>query len=103
MPASQTLGRSGRVRKSGFACKHPPQVVYTPPQAMAFWITQFLNGVSFGMLLFLLAAGLSLIYGLMRILNLAHGSYYLLAAYVGLTVVTIRLNTMPALRRFTFP
>ncbi len=56
---------------------------------MTFWITQLLNGISFGMLLFLLAAGLSLIYGLMRILNLAHGSYYLLGAYVGLTVVRI--------------
>jgi branched-chain amino acid transport system permease protein len=41
------------------------------------------------MLLFLLAAGLSLIYGLMRILNLAHGSYYLLGGYIGLTVVRI--------------
>jgi branched-chain amino acid transport system permease protein len=54
-----------------------------------FWTTQLLNGISFGMLLFLLAAGLSLIYGLMRILNLAHGSYYLLGGYVGLTVVRI--------------
>jgi branched-chain amino acid transport system permease protein len=53
---------------------------------MTFWTTQLLNGVSFGMLLFLLAAGLSLIYGLMRILNLAHGSYYLLGGYLGLTV-----------------
>src|SRR5262249_32582452 len=49
---------------------------------MTFWAIQTLNGVSFGMLLFLLAAGLSLIFGLMRILNLAHGSYYLLATYV---------------------
>src|SRR6058998_2303632 len=54
---------------------------------MTFWITQLLNGISFGMLLFLLAAGLSLIYGLMRILNLAHGSYYILGAYVGLSVL----------------
>jgi branched-chain amino acid transport system permease protein len=54
---------------------------------MTFWIAQALNGVSFGMLLFLLAAGLSLIHGLMRILNLAHGSYYLLGAYLGLTVL----------------
>jgi branched-chain amino acid transport system permease protein len=52
-----------------------------------FWTIQILNGVSFGMLLFLLAAGLSLIYGLMRILNLAHGSYYILGAYVGLSVM----------------
>ena len=54
---------------------------------MTFWVVQFLNGISFGMLLFLLAAGLSLIFGLMRILNLAHGSYYLLGAYVALSVV----------------
>jgi branched-chain amino acid transport system permease protein len=54
--------------------------------AVTFWAFQVLNGVSFGMLLFLLAAGLSLIYGLMRILNLAHGSYYILGAYVALSV-----------------
>ena len=54
---------------------------------MTFWTIQTLNGVSFGMLLFLLAAGLSLIFGLMRILNLAHGSYYALGAYVALAVV----------------
>ena len=54
---------------------------------MTFWITQALNGISFGMLLFLLAAGLSLIYGLMRMLNLAHGSYYILGGYVGLAVM----------------
>ena len=40
---------------------------------MSFWLFQLLNGLSFGMLLFLLAAGLSLIFGLMRILNLTHG------------------------------
>ena len=55
---------------------------------MTFWVIQTLNGVSFGMLLFLLAAGLSLIFGLMKILNLAHGSYYVLGAYVALSVVS---------------
>ena len=54
---------------------------------MNFYLLQVFNGVSFGMLLFLLAAGLSLIYGVMRILNLAHGSYYILGAYVALSVV----------------
>jgi len=54
---------------------------------MTFWAIQTLNGVSFGMLLFLLAAGLSLIFGLMKILNLAHGSYYALGTYVALSVV----------------
>jgi branched-chain amino acid transport system permease protein len=54
---------------------------------MNFWLIQILNGVSFGMLLFLLAAGLSLIYGLMKILNLTHGSYYMLGGYVGMATV----------------
>lgn len=54
---------------------------------MQFWLTQLLNGLSFAALLFLLASGLTLIFGLMRIVNIAHGSYYLLGAYVALTVV----------------
>lgn len=53
---------------------------------MTFWLIQLLNGVSFGMLLFILAAGLSLIFGLMKVLNLTHGSYYLLGGYIGLSV-----------------
>ena len=54
---------------------------------MTFWAVQTLNGVSFGMLLFLIASGLSLIYGLMKILNLAHGSYYMLGGYIGWTTL----------------
>jgi branched-chain amino acid transport system permease protein len=54
---------------------------------MEFWLAQTLNGLSFGALLFLLASGLSLIFGLMRIVNIAHGSYYLLGAYIALSVV----------------
>src|SRR3989442_15698971 len=54
---------------------------------MEFWLAQTLNGLSFGALLFLLASGLSLIFGLMRIVNSAHGSYYLLGAYIALSVV----------------
>ena len=54
---------------------------------MEFWIVQSLNGISFGMLLFLLAAGLSLVFGLMRIVNLTHGSFYLLGAYIGFTLI----------------
>ncbi len=56
---------------------------------MEFWITQAFNGVSYGALLFLLAGGLSLIFGLMRIVNMTHGSYYLLGGYVGLTVIRL--------------
>jgi branched-chain amino acid transport system permease protein len=51
-----------------------------------FWIIQTFNGLSYGALLFLLASGLSLIFGVMRVVNLAHGSYFMLGGYVGLTV-----------------
>jgi branched-chain amino acid transport system permease protein len=54
---------------------------------MEFWVLQLFNGISYGALLFLLAGGLSLIFGLMRIVNMTHGSYYLLGGYVGLTVI----------------
>ena len=53
----------------------------------AFWITQAFNGLSYGALLFLLASGLSLIFGVMRVVNLAHGSYFLLGGYIGLSVI----------------
>lgn len=46
-----------------------------------------LNGVAFGMLIFLLAAGLTLMFGLMGIVNLAHGSYFMIGAFVGLTTL----------------
>ena len=57
---------------------------------MDFWISQTFNGISYGALLFLFASGLSLIFGVMRIINLAHGSYYLMAGYLGLTLMRIR-------------
>ena len=52
-----------------------------------FWLLQAFNGISYGALLFLLGSGLSLIFGVMRIVNLAHGSYFLLGSYVALTVI----------------
>jgi branched-chain amino acid transport system permease protein len=52
-----------------------------------FWITQTFNGLSYGALLFLLASGLSLIFGVMRVVNLAHGSYFMLGGYIGLSTV----------------
>ncbi|MBV9557382.1 MAG: branched-chain amino acid ABC transporter permease [Pseudolabrys sp.] len=52
-----------------------------------FWIVQAFNGVSYGALLFLVGAGLSLIFGVMRIVNLSHGSYFLLGGYVALSVI----------------
>jgi len=64
---------------------------------MKFLVIQTLNGLSFGMLLFLMSAGLSLIFGLMRVLNLAQCSYYLLGAYIGFTVIKITHNFLIAI------
>jgi len=50
-----------------------------------YFIEQCLNGVQLGMLLFLLAAGLTLIFGIMDLVNLAHGSLYMLGAYYAAT------------------
>ena len=54
---------------------------------MQFWIIQTLNSLALGGLLFLLAAGFSLIFGLMRIANLTHGSLFMLGAYFGVTIL----------------
>src|SRR5689334_3428384 len=54
---------------------------------MQFWIIQTLNSLSLGGLLFLLAAGFSLIFGLMRIANLTHGALYMLGAYLGVSIL----------------
>ena len=51
------------------------------------FLTQLLNALSFASLLFFLASGLTLIFGLMNVVNLAHGSFYLLGGLVGLTAV----------------
>jgi branched-chain amino acid transport system permease protein len=52
---------------------------------MLYLIEQCLNGIQLGMLLFLLAAGLTLIFGIMDLVNLAHGSLYMLGAYFAAT------------------
>jgi branched-chain amino acid transport system permease protein len=56
-------------------------------ERMEYWGIQILNGITVGMLLFLLAAGFTLIFGLMGVLNLSHGTLYLLAGYVAVAVV----------------
>src|SRR6186997_1918221 len=52
---------------------------------MTFWLVLAVNSITFGGLLFLLSAGFSLIFGLMRIPNLTHGSLFMIGAYVGAT------------------
>src|SRR5437016_12312518 len=50
-------------------------------------LEQTLNGLQFGLMLFLLAAGLTLVFGIMDMINLAHGSLYMLGAFIASTLV----------------
>src|SRR5437764_11903013 len=52
---------------------------------MLLFLEQLLNGLQLGLLLFLLAAGLTLIFGIMDLVNLAHGSLYMIGAYFAAT------------------
>src|SRR3989304_883834 len=54
---------------------------------MVYLITQTLNGLFSAALLFLIASGLTLVFGVMRIVNIAHGSFYMLGVYVAFTVI----------------
>jgi branched-chain amino acid transport system permease protein len=53
---------------------------------MAFFTVSLLNGLSYGLLLFMLSAGLTLIFSMMGVLNFAHASFYMLGAYFGYSV-----------------
>jgi branched-subunit amino acid ABC-type transport system permease component len=54
---------------------------------MADLLAQALNGLAYGALLFLLSVGLTLIFGMLDVVNLAHGSFYMLGAYAGLALI----------------
>lgn len=53
---------------------------------MLLFLEQVLNGLQLGVMLFLMSAGLTLVFGIMGVINLAHGSFYMIGAYVGATV-----------------
>lgn len=53
---------------------------------MQLFLTQVLNGIQFGVTLFLLASGLTLVFGIMKLINLTHGALFMVGAYVGATV-----------------
>jgi len=55
---------------------------------MSFWLLLTVNSITFGGLLFLLSAGFSLIFGLMRIPNLTHGSMFMIGAYLGTSLLS---------------
>jgi branched-chain amino acid transport system permease protein len=59
---------------------------------MQFWVIQTLNSLALGGLLFLLASGFSLIFGLMRIANLTHGALFMLGAYFGASILKVVPN-----------
>ncbi len=52
-------------------------------------LIQLLNGIQYGLVLFLVASGLTLIFGIMGIINLAHGSFYMIGAYMAFTLATL--------------
>ena len=54
---------------------------------MLFFVEQSLNGLQLGITLFLMSAGLTLVFGIMRVINLAHGSFYMIGAYCGATTM----------------
>ena len=53
---------------------------------MLLFVEQVMNGLQLGVMLFLMSAGLTLVFGIMRVINLAHGSFYMIGAYVAATV-----------------
>src|ERR1700726_3756330 len=70
---------------------------------MEVFVAQLLNGLVYGVLLFLIAAGLSLIFGLMNVVSLAHGSFFMLGAYFGLSIFRITGSFWWALVLAPFP
>lgn len=54
---------------------------------MDFIVTQLVNALAFGMLLFIMSAGLSLIFGLMNVVNIAHGSFFMIGAFAGFAIL----------------
>ncbi|NBY68968.1 MAG: branched-chain amino acid ABC transporter permease [Betaproteobacteria bacterium] len=63
---------------------------------MEFFIISMLNGLSYGLLLFMLSSGLTLIFSMMGVLNFAHASFYMIGAYFGFTLTNV-IGFWPAL------
>jgi branched-chain amino acid transport system permease protein len=60
--------------------------------SVIFFFIQVLNGIQYGLLLFLVASGLTLIFGIMGIINLAHGSFYMMGAYIAFSLAQLTHN-----------
>jgi len=64
--------------------------------SLDFLIVQGLNGVAYGLLIFLLAAGLSLVFGMLHVVNLVHGSFFMLGGYLGYSIYRASHNFLLA-------
>ena len=64
---------------------------------LPIFLIQVLNSVQYGLLLFLVASGLTLIFGIMGVINLAHGSFYMLGAYAAFTLSSLTGNLFAAI------
>src|SRR5437773_11704367 len=64
-----------------------PSTPALPVPFLLDFFAQALNGLSYGVLLFLLSVGVALIFGMLDVVNLAHGSFYMLGSYAVLTLI----------------
>jgi branched-chain amino acid transport system permease protein len=80
--------------------RRPPRRTGSPAPGhrvdIASLLIQVLNGVQYGLLLFLVASGLTLVFGVMGIINLAHGSFYMIGAYMAFTLSSLTGNLLVA-------
>ena len=60
---------------------------------LAIFLIQCLNALQYGLLLFLVASGLTLIFGIMGVINLAHGSFYMIGAYMAYALAPVVAGT----------
>lgn len=63
------------------------------------FVIQALHGLVYGMLLFLVASGLTLVFGMMDVLNIAHAAFYMLGAYLGATLLASTGNFLVTFKR----
>jgi branched-chain amino acid transport system permease protein len=78
-----------------FFLSRPEDVLMDPTTAM--YVAQGIHGLAYGMVLFLIAAGLNVIFGMMGVLNLAHASFFMLSAYLGYQFASLTGNFWMAL------
>ena len=92
---ADATAKSVAMARMARACLHARDCV--APMDIYTFLIQLLNGVQYGLLLFLVASGLTLIFGIMGIINLAHGSFYMVGAYMAFTLSSLTGNLFVAI------